>query len=436
MEISTRPYIGSRDFYPDTMAFRNWMFSIQRDVCKKYGYREYNAPIVEPIGLYLAKSSQEIVSEQIYRFVDRGDREVAIRPEMTPTLARMVASKSNDWTYPLRWFSIGNFMRYERPGRGRLREFYQLNVDLIGSESPAADAEILSLAMDLMQSYGAKKEDYVLRFSDRRLLSLFINDVSPEKEREIGRLLDKKEKIGEEKFQEELKKTCEDSRCVDQVFQFLRITLDDLKQMEFEQEAHRQIITHMLQVESLLSKNATQSHFRFDPAIVRGFDYYTGLIFEINDTHPDNRRALFGGGRYDRLLGLFGGKDIPAVGFGMGDVTLENFLEIHGLIPSQKENEKGVYFTLMDESLLEKTMKIATELRSSGIEVELALEPSKKFKKQLQTAEKKGRRFVLIMGEDEDQNEMIKVRDLSSGEQSDQKQSDLVEYLTSVLGSI
>lgn len=431
MSVSTKPYIGSRDFYPEDMKFRTWMFNVQREVCEKFGYNEYQAPIVEPLSLYQAKSSEEIVGEQIYRFTDRGDREVAIRPEMTPTLARMVAAKWKELQGPLRWYSIANFMRYERPGRGRLREFYQLNADLIGTSSAAADAEIMLMAIDLLFAYGAGAKHFRMRFSDRRLMDSYLGDHPPQLLREIGRLLDKKEKIGDDKFEESLKTLCPDDKCAKRVREFLEIDLGGLRAVAEKGEIESEIVESLEKTATHLKNAGVEDCLIFDPGIVRGFDYYTGIIFEVNDLHEDNRRALFGGGRYDRLLGLFGNEQIPAVGFGMGDVTLENFLNIHGLVPEVLGHPAGAYLTLFSAELEQETFALARNLRAKGIEVETALEAGGKFKKQIQTAERKGRRYLLILGEDEVKNGIVRVKDLSTGNQEDVGRNSLSDYLKS-----
>ncbi|MCB1317202.1 MAG: histidine--tRNA ligase family protein, partial [Leptospiraceae bacterium] len=245
MALSTKPYIGSRDFFPDDMNFRNWMFGVQRDWCRLYGYQEYAAPLIEPIELYRAKSSEEIVNEQVYRFIDRGEREVAIRPELTPTLARMAAQRLQDIPRPLRWFNVGNFMRYERPGRGRLREFYQLNVDLLGSNSAMADAEVLMLAVDILRAYGAGPEQFLVRYSDRRLLESYFSELSSDALRKVSRAIDKREKIKPEEFEQLLSEACPDAALRSRLPGFLELSVDDLQnaaeQGELDPEAAERI---------------------------------------------------------------------------------------------------------------------------------------------------------------------------------------------------
>ena len=440
MAVKFQSYPGTRDFYPADMAFRNWMFQVQRDVCARYSYQEYAAPILESTDLYRSKSSEEIVNEQLYTFTDRGDREVSVRPEMTPTLARLAVNRPNNYLLPLRWFSIANFMRYERPGKGRLREFYQLNVDLLGATGVAADAEILMIAVDLMLAYGASPDDFIVRISDRRLLDLWINIDDKEKLRSIGRLIDKKEKITEAVFHDELQACCNDTGIEERVRSYLSLHHESLSQSA-EQiiKAHpnadqintkelTEVLQHLSGVRSLLDATGFGKSVRFDPAIVRGFDYYTGLVFEIYDTNTENRRAIFGGGRYDRLLGQFGKTEIAAVGFGMGDVTLQAFLEGHGLQPAEGEKHR-VFFSLMNESFLTETMQMASKLRSKGVEVEVMTETTKKFGKQLELAEKRGFRFVLILGEDEIKSGKIILKDLKA---SSQKQLPLTDIVTAI----
>ncbi len=434
-----QPYPGTRDFYPEDMQIRNWFFSKQREVCRSYGYEEYSAPILEYTELYRSKSSEEIVNEQLYTFLDRGNREVSIRPEMTPTLARMVANRNQKYTLPLRWFSIANFMRYERPGKGRLREFYQLNVDLIGSNHIYADVEILSIAMDILKSFGAKENHFIVRFSNRQLLDLWMNLEDKEKLRKIGRIIDKKDKISPSQFEKELKGICTEKE-IQQIYDFLNlkiVSFNDIQNLNIPN--NKQEILDILNQIQHIYKNLSSIHqtfnLIFDPSIVRGFDYYTGLIFEIYDTHPENKRAIFGGGRYDHLIGLFGKESIPAIGFGMGDVTLEEFLRNHNLLPDFK-HKSGYYFTCIDEAYYSEYLKIASLLRKNFIPVEMSLQRSKKFTKDFEIAEKKGYKHIIIMGESELKENKIKIKNLITGKQLDlpiEKEEILIENLQQFL---
>jgi histidyl-tRNA synthetase len=334
-------------------------------------------------------------------------------------------------------------MRYERPGKGRLREFYQLNVDLIGDNSIYADVEILSIAMDLLKCYGAKEDQFVVKFSHRALLDLWLDIPDKEKLRQIGRIIDKKEKISQEQFNKEIKQICnEDEFNLIHHFLNLKLELDKngfLKDLPLKnKEQIKEIFNHLKSIFKYLSVNHNTNNVQFDPSIVRGFDYYTGLIFEIYDTHPENKRAIFGGGRYDNLIGQFSKESLPAIGFGMGDVTLEEFLKNHQLIPEIK-NKIGFYFTLFDESLYSEYLRLIQLLRNRSIPVETSLSRPKKFGKEFEIAEKKGYLYAIILGEDELKNHQIKIKNLKTGKQfnlSFKDEKKLIEELQSLLEEI
>lgn len=306
INLSTEPYKGVRDFYPEDMETQNYIFDTWKKVAKDAGFVEYSASILEPLDLYRAKSGSEIADEQTFSFMDKGEREVALRPEVTPTLARMVAAQRRSLKFPLRWFSIPNLFRYEKPQRGRKREHWQLNCDLVGIEKNKsaidADIEIISLAYKIMKAFGAKDEDFVIKINDRKLLQdeLTKQGVGEENVISVFKLLDKKGKIPDDEFNTELKKLGVES------LDTANINLDKYKE-------------------------AGINNIEADISIVRGFDYYTGMVFEVFDTSPENNRSLFGGGRYDNLLEIFGVEPVPTVGFGMGDVTIRDFLETHNL---------------------------------------------------------------------------------------------------------
>ncbi|OGG76402.1 hypothetical protein A2950_00520, partial [Candidatus Kaiserbacteria bacterium RIFCSPLOWO2_01_FULL_55_19] len=296
--LSPDSYKGVRDFYPKDWARLSAIFGTLRKTLALWGYEEYNASPLERAELYEAKTSEEIVNEQTYTFIDRGNRKVTLRPEMTPTLARMVANKRRELALPLRWFSIPNVFRYERPQKGRLREHYQLNVDLIGIASEEADIEILRIASELLKAFGAKESDFVIRVNSRALLTAACKaaGLKADATRAYLRLLDKKSKMTPEAFG-----VAQSS-----------ITVKDPLTLVESKEIKALVATFT----ELGVTNAV-----FDPTLTRGFDYYTGVVFEIFDTNPANPRSIFGGGRFDKLVSLFGGDAIPAVGFGMGDVT-------------------------------------------------------------------------------------------------------------------
>lgn len=307
--LSTEAYKGVRDFYPEDMAVQNYIFEMWRKVAKNFGYVEYGASILELSELYRAKSSEEIVNDQMFTFKDRGDRDVALRPEMTPTLARMVAQKRKSLKFPLRWFSIPNVFRYERPQRGRKREHWQLNCDILGVAGIEAEIEIISIAHAIMKSFGADDKDFEIRINSRKLLQKIYTPIlkDPKKPEEMFRLMDKKDKMEEKEFE----------------LEWQNLFTGPFKESALEDSPELFAIIKTLKEKNIEAK--------FSPSITRGFDYYTDIVFEVFDTDPQNNRSLFGGGRYDNLLQIFGVEPVPAVGFGMGDVTIRDFLETHNL---------------------------------------------------------------------------------------------------------
>ncbi len=447
-KIPLKPYIGTRDFYPEEFSFRKWMFDEQRKICNLYGYQEYSAPLLESLDLYRSKSSEEIVNEQVYSFRDRGEREIAIRPEMTPTVVRMVAQRQRELSYPLRWFSIANFMRYERPGHGRLREFYQLNVDLFGVQGVAGQVELLSLAIDLLRNYGADSRHFKVYFSDRRLLASHLQIQDGEHLHKLSRIIDKKSKLSQIEFDKELKNLNLDKSMYDKLQDFFKLKLSDLPSLDLkeisdkEKDKEKGVLNSLTALmRGLEAKDKSYlDYIEFDPTLMRGFDYYTDFIFEIYDLNPENNRSLFGGGAYNNLMDKFGGQALNALGFGMGDLTLQNFLESNHFIPSKYSYIQcdvpptpyleGIFMTLMSEELLEASSILCHELRKQGVEVEQMLEV-KKLSRQLEIAQKKKKRIVLILGSSEIQEQEITVKHMDSGNQEKIKQNELVKYLKS-----
>ncbi|MEK7514310.1 MAG: ATP phosphoribosyltransferase regulatory subunit [Patescibacteria group bacterium] len=313
--VSTDSYKGVRDFYPEDMAVQNYIFSTWRKIVEESGFVEYSASILEYADLYKSKGNDEIVNEQMYTFTDKGDREVALRPEMTPSLARMIAAKRGGLKLPLRWYSIPNVFRYERPQRGRRREHWQLNCDLMGIPGIEAEVEIITLAHKIMKAFGAKDEDFVIKINDRRFFDEIFEEIggaSPDTRKEVVRLIDGQEK--NDNFEKELTHELGEEKKT----KFLEL-LDEKKSTISLDELRNDL-------DSKGIKNVV-----IDTKIARGFDYYTGMIFEVFDTNPENKRSLFGGGRYDNLLEMFGVEPLPTVGFGMGDITIRDFLETHKL---------------------------------------------------------------------------------------------------------
>ncbi|TGK07123.1 histidine--tRNA ligase [Leptospira semungkisensis] len=432
--LPTAPYKGTRDFYPDEMRFRNWMFSVMRETVQSFGYQEYDGPILESFELYQAKSGEEIVQRQLYDFVDKGERHVAIRPEMTPTLARMVAGEVRNLAKPIRWFSIPNLWRYEQPGKGRLREHWQLNVDLFGVNSYRAEVEIILIADAILKKFGAPKGSYQIKVSHRGILDSFLGKtlgLAAEKSQAVSKLLDKKAKISKEAFEEEIKVLLDNpSKQLDLIYKYLDSNLSNVGDLLGIDPSSVEFIKNLF---SDLESLGVKDQMEFDPSIIRGFDYYTGCIFEVFDTNPENRRSLYGGGRYDNLIGLFSNDQLSGIGFGLGDVTFKNFLEGHKLVPDLNK-KNAVLIPIMEEKLFPEVLKLAEELRSEGIGVETMLEAAK-VGKQIQTAEKKGYQFLLFLGESEVSENKVQIKDIISGSQNTVARAELISELRkSLLG--
>jgi histidyl-tRNA synthetase len=433
-KLSTANYKGTRDFYPEDMDFRNWMFSVMKQVVVSYGYREYDAPVLESFDLYKAKTGEEIVQKQLYDFVDKGERHVAIRPEMTPSLARMVAAKTRELAKPIRWFSIPNLWRYETPGHGRLREHWQLNVDIFGVNTYLAEVEIIDLACNILYAYNAPKDSFTVKISHRQLLNDFFQNtlkLDINQSQPLAKLLDKKNKITKADFESGVREILPDSeKQIPLLYQYLDSTLETLSAIEGISPTR---ISEIQSLFSALGKLALKDQIEFDPSIIRGFDYYTGYIFEIFDTDPNNRRSLYGGGRYDNLIGLFSNDELSGIGFGLGDVTLENFLRTHKLVPNFSR-ANTVYIPLLDQKYFTEVMQLAKLLRQNGLSVEVSLDGNIKLGKQFAAAEKKGSRYLLILGEDEISQNIINLKDLQTGNQTSISKDSICSLLLEKIG--
>jgi len=361
-KIETAAYKGVRDFYPEDMYLEKYLFERMRLTAENFGYVEYGASILEPAELYRAKTGSEIVNEQTYTFKDRGDREVTLRPEMTPSVARMIAAKRRELLFPLRWYSIPNLFRYEQPQRGRIREHFQLNVDIFGIENERAEIEIVSLAYQLMKNFGAKDSDFEIRISDRNLLNFFWDSITlvESKRQPLAKLIDKKEKMSKEDFSAAVENLT--GKKAPKILAALESGRTFIEAVGAENPHNKRLISIIDGLSKLGVANVV-----FTPTLVRGFDYYTGFVFEIFDTAPENSRSLFGGGRYDKLLEIFGVDPISAVGFGAGDVTLADFLNVHGLTPEYKPTAL-LYLAVLDGQF-DFADIVAEKVRDLGISV-------------------------------------------------------------------
>lgn len=410
--LSTDPYKGVRDFYPADWARMEAMFANIRETLSRWGYEEYNASPLERAELYEAKTSEEIVNEQTYSFTDRGDRSVTLRPEMTPSLARMVAGKRRELAFPLRWFSIGNRFRYERPQKGRLREFYQADIDLIGLPEGEADIEIVRLASEILKAFGASEKDFIIRMNSRSLLNAACAaaGLTGDTVRQYLRLLDKKSKMTPETFSVASRS----------------LTEKDPLTLIANADAAPAVASEMKKLNDRIAmlKKRGVGNIVFDASITRGFDYYTGMVFEVYDTNIENPRAIFGGGRYDRLVALFGGDPIPAVGFALGDVTLADFLQTHSYTPRENGNTAQLYLGTPGVSTISDAIAFADTLRSEGGRVFVNL-TDRSLGDQIKDAVKRGIPFFAAYGTDEVANQKVRMKILATGEEIELSPSEL-----------
>jgi len=415
-KLSTESYKGVRDFYPEDQFIQRYLFEHMERVCELFGYEEYNASILEPSELYRSKTSEEIVNEQTYTFTDRGAREVTLRPEMTPTFARMVAARQRDIPLPARWYSIPNVFRYERPQKGRLREHWQLNADIVGAEGVEADAEIIAVAHGVLRSLGADERNFEIRVSDRRILDAIYQSVGIAKEYtgSVTRLLDRRAKIDD--FEKEL----------------TTLIAHEEKAVKLIEELEHITSTAYLEELRVALERLGVRNMVVDTSITRGFDYYTGMIFEVFDTDETNRRSLFGGGRYDNLLSLFGGEPIPAVGFGMGDVTARDFLETHNLMPTYTPSTE-LMICIVEPEATSHAVQLAQSLRREDVTTAVNFS-GKRIGDQIRGADKMKIPFIIAVGAKERDSGRYTVKNLSTGVEITLPADRIAEHLFSSLG--
>ena len=412
---------GFREFYPEDCAFQNFLFSKFRLSAEIFGFEEYNAPILEPTELFTAKSGEEIVS-QLFNFQDKGGREVAMRPEATPSLARMVGEKASAMRKPIKWFTIAEAFRYERPQKGRLRSFYQFNVDIFGDPSCYADAEVISLAVYTLKELGLTEKDFHVRLSDRNLWALFImsQGILEEGVAAVLTIIDKIERESPEQVITKLNaiKGVDGTLLYDQISRLRSAkSLAEIQQFFndvcFENPAIAKRIAEFSDLLKRLDDLEMMPFITIDFSIVRGLAYYTGFVFELFE-RSGKSRALAGGGRYDHLVKKLGYNDLPAVGLAIGDVTLGNLLREKGIAaPLSKQSDSFIVYSEKTESV---AMHYASQFRNKGIKTEYLLEPAS-FSKQLKTAAQSNAKLAIIFGENEAKDESAIIKNMATGEE-------------------
>lgn len=420
--LSNQEPKGTKDWLPEEFLIRKYIFDTWRRVCLRYGFEEYLTPLVESADIYRAKSGEDIGGKELVTFEDLGGRELSIRPEMTPSVIRLATKVYAASPKPLKYFSIANFMRNEKPQRGRNREFWQLNCDIFGSDSLAADLEILQLALDLMLEFDAPQDSFVLALNDRRLIdgALDLCDagkLTPDQKIYLVRTLDKWLKLSAEDIEARLQEAGLAKKGAENINRFM--SCRSLKELiavlpELENNEGYQEIAKIIKD---LEDYGYGDLIEFNPAVIRGFDYYDGLVFEVFDKNKENNRAMFGGGRYNGLAEIFGVPNFPAVGFAPGDETIRLFLESWGLLDRVEKNQADKYYLpLLNANLLKPVNRLAKELRARGLNVLVGLE-EQKISKALEFANKKKINKVLILGEDEVKSGIYKIKDMASGEE-------------------
>ena len=397
---------GTREFYPEEMARRNYIYEKVREASQSFGYQEWDAPYLETLELYAAKSGEELVKEQAFTFKDRGGSQITLRPELTPSLARMIAKKQRQLVYPLRWWSFGPFWRYERPQKGRSREFFQWNIDMLGPNSPEADAELIAVAVKFMQSVGLSPELARIYINNRGLMDSEFDklEIPTESRLMVSNLVDRRSKMKADAWEKYALEAGLSEPQLDGLVALLE-NKDIWKEWD-----------DLVRLFTALDALGVSDYVEFDPNVVRGLLYYTGTVFEAFDVSGSVRRSILGGGRYNNLLADVGGDPLSAVGFAMGDVVAGIVLEENGLIPEFEPSPAPVLVTVFGEEFSAESYALSAELRAAGINVSTYPEVTK-MKKQFKFANKMGMRIVLILGADEVENAQVAVKNLTNGEQ-------------------
>lgn len=425
MKSIIRPVQGTRDFYPEEMAVRTWLYGTMRSVAESFGYQEYEAPLIESLELYAAKSGEELVERQSYVLTDREGQQIALRPELTPSLARMIAQRQQQLSFPVRWWSFGPFWRHERTQRGRKREFFQWNVDMLGAESPEADAENVAVLATFFRRVGLDPEKVLILVNDRRLINAEFGEfgIAPDLRAPASAWIDRRGKMEAEAWEADGKEI----GITDEQMARVEGMLNDKELWKQSPE-----LTRFFAAGDALG---ISEYLRFDPSIIRGLLYYTGTVFEAWEVGGEIRRSILGGGRYDNLLADVGGTPVPAVGYAMGDVVITLLLEKYGLLPKDLSAQPAsVLVTVFDQDLMPASFRLATALRAAGIATAVYPAPVK-LPRQFKYADKISARLALVIGPDEAAQQLVTVKDLASGTQQTLSQDQVVDAVRQMLES-
>ena len=414
MKVSIQPVKGTREFYPEDMVVRQWMYDQIRHVSESFGYQEWDGPFLEKIDLYAAKSGEELVKEQAFVFPDRGGDMITLRPELTPSLARLIAQRQHELIYPVHWWSFGPFWRYEKPQKGRTREFFQWNCDLIGTNSADADAELVAIAATFLKTVGFSPEQVMIRLNHRKLMEqeIYGLGIEPANLKAVFRMIDRRDKMSGDAWKYYGSELGLSNTQMDGLVE----TLGNLELWKKSPE--------LVRIFDSLKRMGIAEFVTYDPQIIRGLDYYTGIVFEAWDMGGDGR-AVLGGGHYDNLVADVGGEPLPGVGFAMGDVMMGILLEKYGLLPKKVQLADTVLVTVFDDSLTGKSVETANLLRTAGIKA-ICYPEAVKLPRQFKYADRMGIRVVVVIGPDEAAVEKVTIKDLGKGEQKTIALTDLI----------
>lgn len=422
MKKTVQTVKGVREFYPETMSLRNYLYERVRSASRSFGYQEWDGPFIETIDLYAAKSGEELVKKQSFVFEDRGGDLVTLRPELTPSLARMIAAKQGQLTFPVRWWSFGPFWRYEQPQKGRTREFFQWNIDMVGADSPEADAEMIAIAATFLHSVGLDPVRVSIFVNDRSLMTSQFDrlDIPVEKRVDASNLIDRRSKMNPDAWE-----------AYGLEMGLSQKQIDSLKQVLENYNLWKQS-DNLQRVFAALDALGVKEYIKFDPAVMRGLLYYTSTVFEAFDLTGSVRRSILGGGRYDNLLEDVGGDSLPATGFAMGDVVIGIVLQEAGLVPDFEPSPAQVLVTVFDKNLWVQSLSLASELRQAGLNVMVYPEPVK-LPKQFKFADKMKMRVAMVLGPDEVEKGLVVVKNLGTGDQIQVKREAVLESIKGIL---